>query len=179
MTTPALPAPVAHPANAPTVELDVRDDLRNGREPFARIMAVVGALDDAAVLHLRAIFEPVPLFNALGKRGFRHEAVAHAPDDWSVWFWRPAAEGGATGATAVTAATVKPVTVLDVRGLEPPEPLTRTIAALETLPEGHELVHLNVRVPLLLLPMLVERGFAYDVDESQPERVVVRIWRSA
>jgi uncharacterized protein (DUF2249 family) len=159
-----------YPAHAPVVELDVRDDLRNGREPFSRIMTVVGALKEPEVLHLRAIFEPAPLFNALGKRGFLHESVAHAPDDWSVWFWRPAAE---------LAPTTRPAIVLDVRGLEPPEPLTRTLAALETLPAGHELVHVNSRVPQLLFPMLAERGFACDVDESQADRVVVRIWRSA
>lgn len=169
MTTLDSAASVAHPAHAPVVELDVRDDLRNGREPFSRIMAVVGELGGKQVLHLRAIFEPVPLFKALGKRGFHHESAAHAPDDWSVWFWRPAAE---------IAATTRPAITLDVRGLEPPEPLTRTLAALETLPEGYELVHVNDRVPQLLFPMLAERGFACDVDESLADRVVVRIWRS-
>jgi uncharacterized protein (DUF2249 family) len=170
MTTLNSPAPGTHPAHAPVIELDVRDDLRNGREPFSRIMTVVSALQEQEVLHLRAIFEPVPLFKALGKRGFHHESIAHAPDDWSVWFWQPAAE---------ITATTRPTVVLDVRGLEPPEPLTRTLAALETLPDGHELVQLNDRVPQLLFPMLAERGFACDVDESQADRVVVRIWRSA
>jgi uncharacterized protein (DUF2249 family) len=170
MTTLDSAAHVGHPAHAPVVELDARDDLRNGREPFSRIMAAVGALQENEVLLLRAIFEPVPLYNALGKRGFRHESFAHAPDDWSVWFWRPAAE---------LAASTRPAIVLDVRGLEPPEPLTRTLAALETLPTGHELVHVNDRVPQLLFPMLAERGFACDVDESQTDRVVLRIWRSA
>ncbi len=75
-------------ADPVVVELDVRDDLRNGREPFARIMEAVGALKAGEVLHLRAIFEPVPLFTVLGKRGFVHEARSHAPDDWSVYFWR-------------------------------------------------------------------------------------------
>ena len=170
MTTLDSAAHVGHPAHAPVVELDARDDLRNGREPFSRIMAAVGALQENEVLLLRAIFEPVPLYNALGKRGFHHESFAHAPDDWSVWFWLPAAE---------TAASARPAIVLDVRGLEPPEPLMRTLSALETLPDGHELVHVNDRVPQLLFPMLAERGFACDVDESQADRVVVRIWRSS
>ena len=66
---------------------------------------------------------------------------------------------------------------LDVRGLEPPEPLLRTLAALETLPAGHQLMQVNVRVPQLLFPMLAERGFACEVDESDVDRVLVRIWR--
>ena len=67
---------------------------------------------------------------------------------------------------------------LDVRGLEPPQPMMRTLAALETLPAGHELVQVNVRVPQFLLPMLAERGFAFAVDESHADRVLVRIWRA-
>ncbi|MCC6316631.1 MAG: DUF2249 domain-containing protein [Gemmatimonadaceae bacterium] len=83
--THTTPAP---PPSAPVVELDVRDDLRSGREPFSKIMGAVAKLEPGAVLHLRAIFEPVPLFAVLGERGFTHTSRSHAPDDWSVWFWR-------------------------------------------------------------------------------------------
>jgi uncharacterized protein (DUF2249 family) len=148
-----------HPATAAIVEVDARDDLRSGREPFSRIIAAVNALKPDEVLRVRAIFEPVPLFNALGKRGFAHESNRHAVDDWSAWFWRADVEW------------------LDVRGREPPEPLVRTLAALDSLPAGHTLIHVNVRVPQLLLPMLVERGYAFEVDESRAGEVLVRISR--
>jgi hypothetical protein len=55
--------------------------------------------------------------------------------------------------------------------------MLRTLAALETLPPGHELLQINVRVPQFLLPILAERGFACEVDESSGDRVLVRIWR--
>lgn len=169
-----------HPPSAPVVELDVRDDLRAGREPFSKIQATVARLADGEVLHLRAIFEPIPLYTVLGKRGFVHETQQHAPDDWSVWFWRPAAVPHQPGAPSPAVETPAPnaehVVVLDVRGLNPPEPLMRTMAALETLPPGHVLVQINSRVPQFLLPLLAERGFAWEVDESQPDRVQVRIW---
>lgn len=77
------------PSSAHVVELDVRAELRGGGEPFSRIMSAVAALPVGDVLHLRAIFEPVPLFRVLAAQGFAHESRAHAPDDWSVWFWRP------------------------------------------------------------------------------------------
>lgn len=67
------------------------------------------------------------------------------------------------------------VEVLDVRGLEPPEPLVRTFEALQHLPIGKTLLHVNVRVPRMLLPKLTERGFAYDVREVSPELVHVLI----
>jgi hypothetical protein len=74
--------------HTPVVELDVRDDLRAGREPFERIMAAVADLPPDAALHLHATFEPFPLFAVLGRRGFAHRSEQHADDHWSVWFWR-------------------------------------------------------------------------------------------
>jgi hypothetical protein len=208
------------PTGAPVRELDVRDDLRTGNEPFSKIMAAVAALGDHEILRLRTTFEPVPLLTVLGKRGFVHESEEHGADDWSTWFWRPAgrtsgprkytgapasqvpegragvpaddtstadvsvgrsaADTGAVDVTSVAGVNAEERTlVLDVRGLEPPEPLMRTLAALETLPEGHELLQINARVPQFLFPMLVERGFACEVYESHADRVLVRIWRPA
>jgi len=171
-------AALVHPPNAPVVEVDIREDLRAGREPFSKIMAAVGALGESEVLRLRAIFEPAPLFTVLAKRGLVHEAHAHAPDDWSVWFWRPIVESAPEAQATDEPSAADPRAVwLDVRGLEPPEPMLRTLAALETLPPGHELVQLNVRVPQFLLPILAERGYACDIDESHADHVLVRIWR--
>jgi hypothetical protein len=173
-----------HPSGAPVVEVDVREDLRNGREPFSKIMAAVGALHDDEVLHLRAIFEPAPLFALMAKRGLSYESVAHAPDDWSVWFWKPGAEREIEVARANESLPLDPIQQsttetleLDVRGLLPPEPMLRTLAALDTLPPDHVLLQINSRVPQFLLPILAERGFACDVDESNADRVLVRIWR--
>jgi uncharacterized protein (DUF2249 family) len=180
------------PSGATVVEVDVREDLRAGREPFSKIMAAVQAAGAGEVLWLRATFEPVPLYTVLAKRGFVHGARAEGPEDWSIWFWRPETPGGAPGATALpraepaeteaaSEAPREPATAtvrLDVRGLEPPEPMVRTLAALETLPEGHTLVQINVRVPQFLLPILAERGYAWEVDESPADHVVVRIRRT-
>lgn len=170
--------PSAPPPGLREVEVDVRDDLRQRREPFQRILAAVGTLRADEVLHLRAIFEPVPLYRVLGKRGLSHATHAHAPDDWSVWFWH----GDAAPPDAVTppqpAEQAPGERWLDVRGLEPPEPMVRTLAALESLAPGETLVQVNVRVPQFLLPILTERGFIADVDESQSDRVLVRIRRA-
>jgi uncharacterized protein (DUF2249 family) len=207
---PLEPSTDSFPSDAPIVELDVRDDLRNGGEPLAKIMATVGTLEPADVLHLRATFEPVPLLRVMTKRGFRWRVKSHATDDWSVWFYRqatptscdiqpaetlstapatpPTAEDQSPAATdpvteAATAATLAVPTpasgdvLLDVRDMEPPEPLVRTLETLERLPAGTVLIQINLRVPQLLLPILQERGYAYTIDESQTDRVLVRIWR--
>jgi uncharacterized protein (DUF2249 family) len=179
----------AHPPGANIVEVDVREDLRAGREPFSKIMAAVREVGTGDVLWLRATFEPVPLYTVLGKRGFLHEAREEEPEDWSIWFWVPtdpekrpvtATPAAPTPGAAASADQSEPAgaTVrLDVRGLEPPEPMVRTLAALETLPAGHTLVQINVRVPQFLLPVLAERGFTWEVDESAADHVVVRIRR--
>lgn len=182
-----------HPSDARVVEVDVRDDLRSGREPFSRIMGAVGTLAPREVLLLRTTFEPLPLYTVMAKRHFLHEAQPHARDDWSVWFWRPGGDSDATGAVTTlrgsdagdaAAATEVPGSPspnemwLDVRGLEPPEPLVRTLTALEVLPEGVTLVQINARIPQFLLPMLAERGFSCDIDDSHTDRVLVRMWRA-
>ena len=178
---------LAPPAFSPkrVVELDVREDLRNGNEPFSKIMAAVAALRGNQVLHLRTTFEPVPLFTVLGKRGFEHSVLQHAPDDWSVWFHRETAPQAAGERAEVPPAPAASVTApvaltemrIDVRGLEPPEPLLRTLEALEALPASCALLHVNVRVPQLLLPILRERGFDFQLDETRRGEVHVRIWR--
>ena len=181
---PAVPPAARRPADRPEVDLDLRDDMRAGREPFSTIMTAVRELEHDQVLRLRTIFEPVPLFAVMAKRGFLYESRREASDDWSVWFWRGApapvaAETEGTSTSGADAADGASDTTrwLDVRGLEPPQPMQRTLAALETLPDGHELVQINVRVPQFLLPLLAERGYAWDVDESRAYRVLVRIRR--
>jgi hypothetical protein len=152
------------------VDLDVRDDLRAGREPFGRIMAARGALPADGVLRLRATFEPVPLYAVMGKQGFGHWTERLADDDWRVWFHRAPAGEEAPGGGAPPADD-HGVEILDVRGLEPPEPMVRTLAALERLPRGATLVQLNVRVPQFLLPRLDEMGFRYEVREERDDLV--------
>jgi hypothetical protein len=134
------------------------------------------------------------------RHGLDHWTEQLATDDWRVWFYTEhaskeapgaaeptppaAAASGRTPAEAavdgvdsdVEAARGKgDVVILDVRGLEPPEPMVQTLAALERLPAGATLVQINVRVPQFLLPMLEERGFAYHVREQQQDLVRVFI----
>jgi uncharacterized protein (DUF2249 family) len=154
------------------VEVDVRDDIRRGEEPFARIMAAVKALAPVEVLVIRAPFEPVPLYDVLGRRGLAHWTEQRAPDDWCVWFHRddrapaPAAPPPAPPAGAT----------LDVRGLEPPLPMVRVLERLDALEPGGVLTVLHERRPLFLYPQLEERGFRHETDEPEPGlvRIVIR-----
>ncbi|MHB1170088.1 MAG: DUF2249 domain-containing protein [Longimicrobiales bacterium] len=178
------------------VVLDVREDLRSGNEPFRAIMAALRERPAHGALAVRAIFEPVPLYAVMRRQGLAHYTEELGPEDWRVWFYpdelplscdRPdtganaSAQPSAPGDSATVAASARDteddVVILDVRDLEPPEPMMRTLAALEQLPPGGTLVQLNVRVPQFLLPLLDERGFTYEIREQDAELVRVFIRR--
>jgi uncharacterized protein (DUF2249 family) len=171
-----LPAALlATPADR-LVDVDVREDLRAGREPFQRIFDAARALPSGSVLRVRATFEPAPLYGVLAKHGLVHLTERLAEDDWRVWFHRGTDASVARVAQASTAEPDAPlpggdVVILDVRDLEPPEPMVQTLEALAVLPRGATLVQINVRVPKFLLPKLEERGFTYEIREQSPQLV--------
>lgn len=172
---PVPPALAATPSQL-LVDVDVREELRRGIEPFARIMAAVKAVRADEVLRIRAIFEPAPLYGVLAKRGLSHFTERIADDDWRVWFYRTEGEGGARPEQgAASDSEPDDVVVLDVRGLEPPDPMIRTFEALAELPRGKTLLQINVRVPQFLLPKLDEQGFVYELREQSADRVRVFI----
>jgi uncharacterized protein (DUF2249 family) len=142
------------------VEADVREELRAGREPFHLIMAARATVQPGGALVVRATFEPAPLYRVLGKQGWLHHTEELAADDWRVWFYTD-------------------VSVLDVREMDPPEPLVHTLAAIASLPEDGAFVQVNVRVPQFLLPKLTEQGFTYEVREIGPDRVHLIIRRAS
>lgn len=85
------------------------------------------------------------------------------------------------GATAPRAECVRATAagrvVLDVRGLEPPQPLLRVLETLERLGPGAELEVRHDRRPIFLYPQLEERGFAHETDEPEPGLVRIVICR--
>lgn len=71
---------------ARTIELDVREDLKNKIEPFQKIMEVISSLkaNDTFILH--APFKPTPLFAVLKAKGFTHEEEEIEEKHWKVTF---------------------------------------------------------------------------------------------
>jgi len=56
------------------------------------------------------------------------------------------------------------VNVLDNRGLEPPQPMQRTLKALEELGIGETLKIINDRKPMFLFEELDQKGYTYEVS---------------
>jgi TusA-related sulfurtransferase len=144
------------------VELDLRPMLRAGGEPFEKIMQTVAALGPDQGLRLFATFKPTPLLRVLESKGFVHEAKELEGGEWEVLF-RPSKAAAADGdAGAVlpmdNSAWPEPVQQLDNRDLDPPEPMVRILAAIETMKQGEVLSALLCREPMFLLPELAKRG---------------------
>ena len=159
------PGDIDRYGEAQTVLLDVRDDIRRGQEPFEKIMAAVRALPAGHALRLHAPFEPGPLYDVLARRGFAHWGLRQDDGSWMVWFYRPATDA-------------PPTTVLDVRGLEPPEPMVRVLAAADRLQPGQTLEVHHGRRPVFLYPQLDARGLRHVTDEPEPGLVRIRVSRA-
>lgn len=173
---PAGARPAALAALRP-VHLDVRPDIREGREPFERIMTAVRTLAADEVLVVRAPFEPIPLYDVLGRRGLGHWTERHDATDWAVWFYRLTGAAGEPAARPVAPSSAEVGSVIiDVRGLEPPQPMLRVLERLDTLGDDQALVVIHDRRPLFLYPQLEERGFAHETEDVAPRlvRIVIR-----
>lgn len=67
--------------------------------------------------------------------------------------------------------------VLDVRGLEPPQPLERALEESTQLAAGQRLRMIHHREPCLLYPLLAKRGFCHRTAAASDERFELLIWR--
>jgi TusA-related sulfurtransferase len=127
----------------------------------------VRALPAGGILCLGNTVEPLPLYTLLGRRGFQAWARRLAADDWEIFFAQVAPAAAQTSAEAADATPARTIT-LDNRGLEPPQPMLRVLAALDTSGPNDTIVALTDRVPLLLFDELNERGLAYTAKQ-QPD----------
>jgi uncharacterized protein (DUF2249 family) len=166
------------------ITLDVRADLRAGREPFSIIMEAVAALPVEQSLCILAPFEPVPLIELLGRQGFQHTARANAAGDWEVLFTRRSG-----GSPIEVLPPVRPpgggdaaeppleIIDLDARGLEPPQPLVTVLEAVGRLPDQTELRAHTDRRPMHLYEQLKERGFTGESQEQSDGSFITHIRR--
>jgi len=165
------------------VELDVRPTLRAGGEPFGEIMAAVSALTPDQGLRLYATFKPTPLLHVLGSKGYAHEAKEIGGGDWEVLFTPNGAGADAAGPAAAPddgGQWPNPVRHLDNRDLDPPEPMVRILAAVESMAPGEVLSALLCREPVFLFPQLAKRGHTWRggfEPDGATYKVLVRIGR--
>ena len=176
--------------DAKIVELDVRPLLRKKLEPFQLIMDTVKKLDKDDIFVLHATFKPTPLFGVLKMKGYAGKAEQKDKGHWIATFvhkknkhWLE--ETGAPEETAEDAEQQSAGSLsmegsrktieLDNRGLEPPQPMIRTLSALDRCRPGDEVIIHNDRVPVFLLEELNRLGCPYTVEEQPDGSAKVKI----
>lgn len=179
-----------------TVVLDVRPHLRKKLEPFQLIMDTVKQLANDELFELHATFKPTPLLALMRTKGYKHKLDKKAADHWIVTFVHKshqhllvrASDAGtvpdAHEADTDPAAGIAPedlmpqVYKLDNRGLEPPQPMVRTLAQLEKAHPGDRVIIHNDRVPMFLIEELRTLGYTYEIEEQDDGSAIVTITKA-
>jgi uncharacterized protein (DUF2249 family) len=169
------------------VELDVREDLKNKLEPFQKIMSAVKKLEKGDVFVLHSTIKPTPLMTIMKTKGYASEVEKKRDDHFittfkkkkrSLLFWKKTEE------TAIRPPCPQQdeleindqnLYYLDNRGLEPPQPMMRTLARLNSMSNGETLTIRNDRLPAFLIEELNQLGYKYTPKEMEDGSVEVTI----
>ncbi len=163
--------------------LDVRPIINSGRDPLKEILKKVKTLKGDEALVIINSFEPVPLYNLLGDKGFKH--LTDKTDDlFKVCFYKET--GGTTEElpdneevpfdTTVESLEAENIIELDVHDLQPPEPMMKILENLQRVDQRSVMVVHHHREPHLLYPILEERGYRAVCSKIGEEkyRILIR-----
>ena len=161
--------------NDDCVVLDVRPILASGRDPFTDIMAAVGGLPAGKRLKILNSFEPVPLPRAR-RQGLRPRDDARRGNIRDRVLQKGRGRDGPRPIRSLgPARRGGGVVEIDVRGLEPPEPMVKILETLNTLPPGARLVVHHHRDPALLYDKLDARGYRAKTEKIDEGHYLVTI----
>ncbi|MEX2416116.1 MAG: DUF2249 domain-containing protein [Paenibacillaceae bacterium] len=169
------------------VELDVRPYLRKKHEPFQIIMDTVKTLSKEDTFVLHATFKPTPLLGLLKTKGFNSKVEQLDSEHWVVTFKHKSQEREsddeqelASEEDAILPSPERSVQTyeLDNRGLEPPQPMIRTLSKLQNVHSGDKVIIHNDRVPMFLIEELNTLGYAYTVEDQEDGSAKVAITKA-
>ncbi len=140
------------------LELDVRPILARGIDPLTDVLATLQTLASSSVLVVTAPFRPKPLEALLTARG--NDVQVHA---------------GPNGVWQLIVIVGDATPCLDLRDLEPPEPMERVLTTAVHLKPGDVLVAHVPRNPRWLLPQLTVRGLPFAVVELADGSAILRV----
>jgi uncharacterized protein (DUF2249 family) len=169
----ALPAEATAAGTRSERLLDVRPVLDKGGDPFTLIMKTLSELASDEALHLVVGFEPVPLYEVMKANG--RGAVTREQDGvFHVWFYRTSQTVAEGGPPPERAALLPPL-VMDVRDLEPPQPMLEVLQKLVELGPGAQLLVHHHREPVMLYEKLRYRGYDARTQKRGEGDYLVRI----
>ncbi len=161
---------------------DARPLLGAGRDPFAAIMGEVAGLAPGEMLVIDAPFDPVPLRRVLGRKGFADHAEALGPAHWRAYFRQvddPATDAAVPAAQADAASIWQEEgsVHIDVRGLDPPEPMLAILRMIESEDCPPTVIVHHDREPIYLYPELTERAWRFERIAAPAGEVRLRLSR--
>lgn len=189
-------APAATPESGPrpawveqvdlgtATRFDARSLLTRGEEPLGPIMRRAAKIEHGGELVVDAPFDPAPLRRVLARKGFGSHSECLEAGHWRVYFRRdPALAAAAAGeeATAASGAVSwheNGTVHIDVRGLEPPQPMVAILELIETDGTIDTVIVHHEREPVFLYPELAERRWEHEIVAGEPGEVRLRLTRA-
>lgn len=168
--------------------LDVRKDIESGKDPLKKIMKVIKELPEDKVLKIINSFEPTPLINVLGKKGYESYIKTITSDEVHAYFKlkKEGSQGGIENEVPDLVDEEKyteklkcfgdKVTPVDVSLMEMPMPMVTILEALSDLPDDFVLSVQHKRIPVFLFSELKDRNFDYLVYQASEEDVRLLIF---
>lgn len=157
--------------------LDVRPILEGGVDPLEQILRKVDQLSTEAVLLIEAPFDPIPLRRLMARRGYDSHAVRLTDKHWKVFFKLQERQTlpAFPDLPAFPMTRRDAVLEMDLRELEPPNPMIAVLKLIESGEGGGEFNVWLVRDPIYLYPELVEREWRAVIIEDSEEGLLVKI----
>lgn len=169
------------------VDLDVREMLRQNKDPFNLIMDSLEKLPENGSLNIINTFEPIPLINILSKKGYVHQVNYIEKMLVHTYFKKQHNINNETINIKDSSATNQleqiinryknRIKEIDVRSLEMPLPMSTILNELILLPNDFLLFVHHKKVPKFLFPELAERGFQWHIEEIKDGDVKLFIFK--
>ena len=160
------------------VTLDMREEMREGGEPFSKLKQTVSDLQEGEALLLITPFKPVPLFRVMKGKTFHGHAEPLTAQDWEhLLHWQPPARPAQDTFQCCRDSSL--VVEVDARGLEPPQPLMVILEAVAHLPTNVDLEAFTDERPIHLYEQLGTLGFTGETKQGVDGSFITYIRRLA
>lgn len=167
-------------------ELDVREILKQNKDPFDMIMNSLEQLPDGYSLNIINTFEPIPLINILSKKGYTHQTIQKDKQLVHTYFKKQISGNETIDTTnnnneeiltEILRKYKANIKEIDVSNLEMPLPMSTILNELVSLPDNYLLFVHHKKVPKFLFPELVERGYQWHIKEIKKDDVKLYIFK--
>lgn len=176
------------------IELDVRDKLMNGEDPFSLIHQTLKKLGPDETLKLVNSFAPTPLIDLMKQRGYLINLEKVEDDLYNTYFKKTAltelesetlskrGNKEAIGDETILFDEIQfsfgtKLERINVRELEMPEPMIQILNRLNFLQQGNALLVEHKKIPHFLFPELQQRNFLWVVKVVSESDVQLLIYR--